>query len=446
MRRQGRSDEAFTPQRIGAIAVGGVLLVIMLMVIFSSVTTVDAGDIVVRQGAVDGELTVWTEPGMKMQWFGRLEAYKRSGEYKFEVTKNEAGQEDFSQCYNIRFNDNGTAKLCGSVGYLLPTDKQAIKALHTEFRSNEAIFQRLIRKAVEKAVYNSGSLMSSRESTNDRRAELLTHIREQVLKGVYKVESEDAEIPDFFADPIIELIPIEEPVIKEDGTPELDESGKPKMRMGHRKVNRQPKKKVKVVKPVIVKGQIQIAEPSMVAQYGITVRNFSINRIDYDKRVKQQIEAQQKAMMGIQTARAEAQKAEQDAVTSEAKGRANIAKTKAAQEVAKQEAVTKAETKLAVAKEDLETAKTAAEAKRVTADADAYAKKQVLVADGALDKKLKAYIAVQKVWADAAAKQPLVPRIQMGGGGKSAGGIQDLMSVMAVKAAKDLDVNVTPGR
>jgi len=186
----------------------------------------------------------------------------------------------------------------------------------------------------------------------------------------------------------------------------------------------------------------------MVAQYSIIVRNFSVNRIEYDPRVRAQIEAQQKAMMSIQTSRAEAQRAEQDAVTAEAKGRADIATTKAEQEVAKQEAVTKAETKLAVAKQDLETAKTAASSKRVTADADAYAKKQVLVADGALDKKLKAYIAVQKVWADAAGKHSLVPRITMGGGGKSgaSGGIHDLMSVMAVKAARDLDVNVTPGR
>ena len=62
-----------------AVAVVGLILV--AIVGCSTITTVDAGEIVVRQGAIDGKLTVWTEPGPKFKNFGDITTYRKSFEY-----------------------------------------------------------------------------------------------------------------------------------------------------------------------------------------------------------------------------------------------------------------------------------------------------------------------------------------------------------------------------
>ena len=93
----------------------------------------------------------------------------------------------------------------------------------------------------------------------------------------------------------------------------------------------------------------------------------------------------------------------------------------------------------------LDKAKIDAQATKVTADAEAYAKQAVIEADGALDKKLAAYVEVQKAFADAFSKAP-VPSVNMGGGvaGTGRGGeAQDFLSLLTVKAAKDLQLDMS---
>ncbi len=72
----------------------------------------------------------------------------------------------------------------------------------------------------------------------------------------------------------------------------------------------------------------------------------------------------------------------------------------------------------------------------------------LMVADGALEKKLEAYVQTQKVWADAFAnaKNAVVPEIMMGQGGAAGGNnaAMNLMEIMAVKAARDLQLDLKP--
>jgi hypothetical protein len=68
-----------------------------------------------------------------------------------------------------------------------------------------------------------------------------------------------------------------------------------------------------------------------------------------------------------------------------------------------------------------------------------------MAADGALDKKIAAYVETQRIWADAFAKhtQPLVPGVVMGGsGGATPNAAMTMMELMTVKAAKELAVDV----
>lgn len=446
-------------KRYGALILGVIATIVTLITVFQTVTTVDAGEIIVKQNVIDGDLQVWDEPGVEIRLFGNTESYPKSDQFWFEAADQtredeEAAGAAVDRCFRVRFNDQGTAKLCGSVSWEMPTDPEAVKKLHVMFRSEEGIESRLIKPALDKAIYNSGPLMSSRESAGDRRSELIAAIRDQTTLGVYRVEAEEVEVEDFMAEAIDVIEMIDQPKLCPDPAPEgsdcnagepvLDGDGKPIMEPKPTTVKRQPKKKVKLVTPKLTAdGKIEIAEKSTVTEYGIRLFNFTINRIAYDDRVMRQIKAQQEATMAIQTARALAQKAQQDALTATAKGQAEIAQTKAIEEVKKQAATTQAETRLEVSRQDLETARQAAQAVKVTADADAYAKKQSIVADGALDRKLAAWVKAQEAWAAAASKQRLVPEVQMGNSSGGEGGIRTLMEIMAAKSARDLALDMS---
>jgi len=445
--------------RIFGLIGAGILSIIVLFSIGSIIEVVDAGEIVVKQ-SVGGDLEVWTTAGPHWQNFGNLEVYKKSEQLLFgglinvDETASSAGtnhagvaldEEQLSQlakCLPIRFNDNGTAKLCGSISFDLPTDPENMNKLHTKFRSQEAIIQRVILPALMKAAYNSGPMMSSRESAGDRRAELLETLREQATEGIYKVEVTEVAQEDLMAEPVDVVEMIDAPILDKDGVPILNADGTPKMEKKPKVVKKHPMATVKQVRPKIGKdGKPEMAEPSAASEFGIRLYNFTINRLIYDDRVKRQIEAQQEATMAIQTARVNSQRAEQDALTARAQGEANIAKIKAAKEADKQAAVTTAEQNRDTAKLDLETADFEKQAAIKRAEGDAEARKLVMVADGALDKKLSTLKEIHKYWAEAAGKQPLVPSVQMGGSGGGIG-VDSFMTLKTAELAKELALDM----
>jgi hypothetical protein len=85
------------------------------------------------------------------------------------------------------------------------------------------------------------------------------------------------------------------------------------------------------------------------------------------------------------------------------------------------------------------------EAKKIKeiADAQAYAKKRIMEADGALEMKLNAQVEVQKVWAEAFSKYTgaVVPQFQTGGGGATNGAL-NFMDIMTAKTAKDFALDL----
>ena len=87
-----------------------------------------------------------------------------------------------------------------------------------------------------------------------------------------------------------------------------------------------------------------------------------------------------------------------------------------------------------------------ADATKITADAEAYAREAVIKADGALQPKLDALIEINKVWAQAASQAP-VPSVMMGAGKDGTSSRQDeigqLMGVLATKAARDLALDLS---
>jgi hypothetical protein len=132
---------------------GGIALIAMLLIgscaMVGVVESVDAGEIMVIQDAMDGELHFYTSPGIKAQWWGRVTNYKKRATYEFKAP--------------VTFNDGGKGEIHGSVQYELPLDSKNLTELHTKYGSDEAI-QKLMETVTNKVVYMTGPTMSSRES------------------------------------------------------------------------------------------------------------------------------------------------------------------------------------------------------------------------------------------------------------------------------------------
>lgn len=396
--------------------VGGVFALIMGAVLISNmVTTVGADEIVMKQDIVGGQLHVWDTPGVHWQNFGTITRYKRSAQLWFSVKEDEGKKTDDS--IKVRFNDGGHGNISGSLRYTLPVDQNKMIQLHQTYHSMEAIDHELVRQVVNKSVFMSGPLMSSRESYAEKRADLINYITDQIVYGVYRTEHDQIKTTD--------------PLTGQEKTVEIV---RPKQHRG-------------------APNGIDREEDSPIQRFGMNASNITINGIDYDPTVEAQIKQQQEAIMAVQQAIVNARKAEQDTLTVELQGKASAAKAKWDQEVVKATAVTSAEKDKAVAvtqatkdKEvaalSLETAKLAAQETITEAKASSDAKKMAIQADNALQKRLDAYVEVNKAWATAYGQQRQTPDVQMGGSGGNP--TTSAMEVLAVKAARDLTVTAKP--
>ncbi len=373
------------------------------------VENMNASEYIVVQSPVSGELTWYTgNGGWKWQGFGSVTSYPRREKY------------DFVQ--KVRFNDGGHADMNGSIQYELPVDVAHLNVIHTQFHSPEAVRNALIETVVNKSIYMTGPLMSSKESYSEKRNSLIHAVEDQVANGVYQTVQKEVKVRDAITSEektstMVEIL------MGKDGLPLRQEA-------------------------------------SVLTLYGIRTSNFSISEIAYEAAVENQIQQQQKVTMDVQLAIADAKKAEQRAITVAKQGEADAAKAKWEQEVLKAKAVTQAQQELEVAALDAKKALTVAEmdaktaaqeksAKILRAEGESEYKRKIMVADGALAQKLETYLETQKVWANAIQNYQgnLVPQFSFGGSsmsGNAGNTSQNLVELLTAKTAKDLalDMNV----
>lgn len=402
---------------------GGIMLLLFLVLSLSNslFEQVPAGNIAVIQSLISGELTVHFKQGLKWQGFGTVTLYDREEEYRF-YSETAMGNTSAERIENnrgpirIRFNDGGKANMSGSFRFELPTvapDKFTLEEatrlmieIHKKYGSQGAVRSELIQTIIEKSVYMTGPLMSSKQSSAEKRNDLLSFIEDQAKEGVYKTRViERKEI-----DPLSgkeKTVAITEIILGEDNRP-------------------------------------QRQADSDLKKFGINLYNLALNEIKYDETIEKQIAQQQTAIMRVQTSIAEAREAEQQAIKAEAQGKADAATARAKMEVEKVQEVTQAEKKRDVAKLAMEAAEYYKTEQRLIGEGDAARKKAVMLADGALDKKLEAWIKGQEAWAKAFAesKHPYVPSTVIGGNGKGVNSAQSWMQMMMLQAANDLNLKM----
>lgn len=390
-----------TPKRVGLLIASVVGFIFFTIFAYNMTVTVGAGEIVVKQGVVDGKLEVWTEPGLYCQCLGRVTVYKKSDQFWFSHSKDEGKGEDAS--IGVRFNDGGNGTISGSLSYDLPTDVKTMQHLHSTFGSQAAIEKRIIGQVVHKAVYMSGPLMSSKESAGERRSDLINFIADQASRGVYQTEKTEKLVEDVLS--------------------------------GEEKI-------VTVVEPVLgADGGFLREEKSPVEEFGIRIYNITIKQIAYDAHIEEQIKQQQQALMAVQTQMARSKEAEQKVLTVEKEGQAKAAEARWQQEVEKSKSVTNAEKDRDVQRLALETAILRKKEQIELGEGEAAYKRAVMEADGSLQTKLAAWVDVNKAYATALSAHPTVPSVMVGEGAPHGA---DLFQMMALKTAKDLGLEVAP--
>jgi hypothetical protein len=368
------------------------LLVIALVALIASCSVfenLDASHVMVIQSPVKGKLTWFTNQGIKYQGFGKVTKYPRRSSYEFKTP--------------VRFNDGGHGTMNGSVQIEIPLDIPHLTNMHIKYGSWEAVETQLVGMTVNKCIYMTGPLMSSKESYAEKRNYLLNYVEDQISNGVYKTVQKDVKTTDPITNNEKTVTTVD--IVK-------DEHGIPARQ-----------------------------EEPVLKEYGIRTFNFSITSLPYDEAVEGQIKQQQQINMDVQTAIASAKRAEQNVITVSKQGEANAAEAKWKQEVVKAQAVTEAQQKLDVA---TLAAKAAEQTKReqiLLGEGEAERKKLVMNANGALDVKLEAWKYVNEKYADAIAKYPgaWVPSIVMGGEGKGYNnGANELINLLIAQTAKGI--------
>jgi len=401
----------------GRIWAGGLGLLVAVFMLFAApmiVENVDASEIVVIQSPVAGDLKVVADPGWTWQGMGTVTKYPRRNELRFLDTECIKANADAKMTaatggLPIRFYDGGNATLCGTISWLMPLDPKSVIDIHKEFRSADAFEVQAIRRSMQSAATFSGPTMTSFESAAGKRNELLQIMNDQTLNGVYQTISKNVRAKDIAG------------VEKDMTVTEIvrDEKGQPRR-----------------------------AQASYVEKYKVQMLPMTISHFAYEKRVEEQIQQQQAATNAAVVAIANAKKADQDAITAEAQGRATAAKAEWEQKTIAAKTIAQADAQVTIANASVKEAEAFKKAETLRGEGEAARKRLVMEADGQLDKKLEAIVSINKMYAEAIkSAQPGAwsPSVVMGGGSQGNGGSNAaaLVDLMTAKTAKEVGVDLS---
>ena len=383
-------------KKIVMASVIGILVIVFLCCIGSIVEDVKNEDIVVNQVPITGTMSVWSQPGMYAQKFGHTTTYHKTEQLWF-------GAQNNGEPIPVIFNDASNGMIYGSLRVKLPTDRDHMLRIQTDYNGRDRLMNDLVRPTVVKVVYASGPLMSAYESVSEKKNNLIEYITDQLNNGVYTTSVSIEEV----IDPI---------------------SGEKKQQ-----------KFAVLIPDSMSAGGYRRSEKSPFDYYGIEIGQVSVSKIDYEERVQKQIAQQQEANMLVQTSKAKSLAAQQEAIRAEEEGKAEAAKAKWEQEKIKAVEVTKAEQEYEVAR--LAALKAEEEKKKVIAEGQAQAEANRLkVAAGLTPQERAEWDYKTKVGVAQAMSQIKLPTYVVAGGGN---GQNNAMDAMGLKMMKDLVDNMS---
>lgn len=351
----------------------------------------DAGEYSVLQ-TVSGKLEVYVQPGPFFQAFGTVTKYPASEIFEMAKDSDEPP-------IAVRFSDGGTAKVSGSVQFILPSDEKSILEIHQFFRTSEALKTRVLRQTFIESLQQSASLMKADESYSSRRSELPSLVEEQVRRGLFETNAIESKEKDV------------------DGN-EFNE--------------------VNIVIKVDAKGVRVISKQSPILRYGITLGQLTIKDFDYDDTIDALIQKKKEAEQQRVVSRAESERSKQSALTAASKAQADIAIAKGVEEVEKIKAVTKAQKEFEVSQLNRKQAEEDAKANITRGEAEA--KINQLKVQAGLTPQEKAKLELEKaavVSKNLAGIQ--LPNMMVIGGGSNGQSAADPFTAVGLKALIEIN-------
>lgn len=391
---------------------------------------------------IGGTESVATDIGYHWKGFGRATAWKQAQTIQF-VAGNKVEGDDVSgavQDYRIVFLGNVDGVVEASTRFRLPQGDQFLK-IAQEYRTPENFQATALTPAIKETLQATASLMSADDYFAGARSEFGNEFENQLRQGIYVTKRKE----------------VERKVVRSrnEGNALLTGAGEDE---GNNRVEF-------VTEKVVDKDGKPVRKVQQFVTMGVDVVEARITNVDPNPQYKQRMQKVQQALAELAIARQDRLKEEEQKLLVTARGEKEVEQKR--QETLRDqiEQTTKAQTdkKLAIISAErekesaeiarltsielLEKAKIDAQATKTLADAEAYAKEAVIKADGALDKKLAAYVEVQKAFAEAFSKAP-VPSVNMAGNGNTGRGgeAQDFLSLLTVKAAKDLQLDMSVKR
>lgn len=368
--------------------------------------TVEKGTYQVKQAAITGTMTAKMTPGLWFQNFGDITRWPKAETFYFTADSREG--ESFDQSIEVRFNDGSLCHISGTMRIILPTGEVPAVALTTKYNYNnyQELEHKLVLPVVRNALRLTANLMSARESYSEQRTDFIFWAWDQIQNGLYETAEETRKV----LDPVSG-----EEVTKTFKIIKLGEDGRP------------------------------IHQLNPLEGTDIKLANFEIKQFVYADKVRDQIAAQQEALMAVATARAQAQQAEQEALTVEAKGKAKVMHAKYEEEETKVRAVVQAQQQLEVARLERAAAEEQKQREILLGQGEAERKRLVLAADGALAQKLASLERINQYWAHAYSQRQ-VPAMVMGGGSDTDRQSSDFSQMMQLLVASELGVDLTVPR
>lgn len=426
-------------KKIGIIAV---VVIALLAGGFNSMFVYNEAGYQTHIRTIGGTESVATDIGYHWKGFGRATAWKQAQTIQF-VAGNKVEGDDVSgavQDYRIVFLGNVDGVVEASTRFRLPQGDQFLK-IAQEYRTPENFQATALTPAIKETLQATASLMSADDYFAGARSEFGNEFENQLRQGIYVTKRKE----------------VERKVVRSrnEGNALLTGAGEDE---GSNRVEF-------VTEKVVDKDGKPVRKVQQFVTMGVDVVEARITNVDPNPQYKQRMQKVQQALAELAIARQDRLKEEEQKLLVTARGEKEVEQKR--QETLRDqiEQTTKAQTdkKLAIISAErekesaeiarltsielLEKAKIDAQATKTLADAEAYAKEAVIKADGALDKKLAAYVEVQKAFAEAFSKAP-VPSVNMAGnGGTGRGGeAQDFLSLLTVKAAKDLQLDMSVKR
>lgn len=389
-----------------------------LILITGLYSVVPGGSYQISQQWFTGRIDAKMTPGL---WFpiGKTWNWPKEKTLFFTADKDHPEDIKHDMSIEVRFNDGSLCKVSGTCRVIFPsTEKEAIALLvERGYTTPEEVMSKLVLPTLRNSLSMSANLMSARQSYSEKRPDFIAWSWEQIQRGMF-VTSEEWQKVD---DPI---------------------SGEKVSRL------------IKVIKKDDKGNYLHQFDPFKGT--GIRLSNFEVKQFVYSKEVADQIKAQQNAIMGVETSRAEAQKAEQRKLTEKAEGEANAIRSQWEEERKKAQAVVTAKQKkevaeleaaqkLAVAELDKKTAEANKAADILRAEGEAKARELKVKADNYVAMKIDAWKETQLAWADAF-KTRKVPTTIFGAGSdtdKSFMNGQQMLELMSMKAL-GFDIGMGP--